>query len=183
MWKYLFCHTTRDYIIKVMRRIVLSCWMMKSADTHWENVPFNLFFYASIITRTLLSVTTYAYFLFVFSILFAPGGSICLLIRHFSRCWTSVIMWCVEQYCDIHKYIFILHDVLWRAFLNFSFIKILYFGFEIRLTCSVARNSSEVCYLEYKTFSLYIYIYIYVCVCVCVCVCACYCKSPKICKS
>ena len=97
MWKYLFCHTTRYYIINVKRRIVLSCWMMKSADTHWENVPFNpFFFFARIITRTLLSVTAYVQCLLVFSILFACGRSICLLIHHISRCWTFLIRWCVE---------------------------------------------------------------------------------------
>jgi len=40
---------------------------------------------------------------FEFSVLFVCGGTICLILRHFTRYMTFVIMCCVEVYCYMHQ--------------------------------------------------------------------------------
>jgi hypothetical protein len=39
----------------------------------------------------------------VFCILFVRVEVVCLILLHFNRYLTCVIMWCVEGHCDMHQ--------------------------------------------------------------------------------
>ena len=98
-----FCTDRQTVDSNVTRRMVIVYWIIKCTDTNLQNVLFNPFFsqnnYSDVpqfyVTSTLL------YFL-AFSLLTVRGGAVCVLLRHFNRCLTFVIMWCFEEYCDMH---------------------------------------------------------------------------------
>jgi len=61
--------------------------------------------FTRVIIRTCLGFMLYVHymFVFVFILLFVPGECVCIMLRHLNSCLTFVIMWCVEEYCDMHR--------------------------------------------------------------------------------
>jgi hypothetical protein len=45
----------------------------------------------------------YFRFLLTFSILFLCVEVVCLMLHHFNSCWTFVIMWFVDECCDMQQ--------------------------------------------------------------------------------
>jgi hypothetical protein len=92
----------RYYIIQVLRHMVLPCLVIKSTDTHWENVLLNLFLRKNnhtnaskwYVTRKLSIDLEF----WVFLCMVYP----CLKITYFNSCLTFVIMWCVKIYYEMH---------------------------------------------------------------------------------
>ena len=83
--------------------IVIPHWIIKSAETHSQNVPFDPFLRKnnySHVSQRYTTRTLHVGFCFIF--LLVPGGSECIMLRHFNRCLTFVIMCCVEECCDMH---------------------------------------------------------------------------------
>jgi len=86
MWTFFGTSQKGDYIIHVMRRMDLSRVQLNVKKKNWQMlllIPY--------LPRNNYSICPQRYVIRTF------------ILRHFSKCWNFIIMWCVEEYCNLHK--------------------------------------------------------------------------------
>jgi hypothetical protein len=87
--------------------MVLPCWKIKYADTKYRN------FFSSSLNKKIYSTTPQYYVIRIFRVVWHLVFCLCVLDPYasynvtFTSFWTFVIMRCFEEYCDMHKYLFI----------------------------------------------------------------------------
>jgi len=97
-----------------MSHIILTYLIIKSKNTHTEiNALINPIWqkYSNLSFSKCYDIRTLTVFL-LFSFMFLPSGSVCLVLGLSTTCWTFVIMWSVQEYfVFIYRFIF-LYDIL-----------------------------------------------------------------------
>ena len=81
----------------------IQCCIIKSTFTHIEYVLFNAFYSREVLERYLVLRWSMSAVFCAIRNLFVGGGTLCLMLVNFNMLLKFVIMWCVEEYCDMHQ--------------------------------------------------------------------------------
>jgi hypothetical protein len=100
--KYVGHRQERDN--KMLRCLSFIFSTVIAINVHFKYILFDSFFYTGINARKFLTNSLqYICCTFGCFILFVCGKFVCLILHNFNRCLTFVILWCVEEYFDMHQ--------------------------------------------------------------------------------